>query len=210
MAWKNQLVSVTYTFCEDHNIHFNGQGQIPRVSLYGLDENVARPRSLEGTGYLACGIRESHPFLKNFRSLVNTIFYSNGLMPILPREDSSLLVRILNLNYYRTEIVNEKITLRGKGFVRSPKFNAADLYQQYKDFTWTTEFSLERLCISELGLKDFRRDGKLVRTGHRDIACVPLPGVSEDTIATVAAQQSTEDYAKAEKPSGGINQCVHF
>ncbi|KAL9022991.1 MAG: hypothetical protein Q9180_008447, partial [Flavoplaca navasiana] len=181
------------------NVNFNGLGRIPSVSLYGLDEEVAQPTSSKGTGYLACGIRESHPFLQNFRTFVDTAFYSNGLMPIPLRGDKSPYVRILNLNYCRTEIAKEKITLRGKGYVLSPKFDASDLYQKYKDFAWTTEFPLEMLCISELGLKDFWKDGKVVRTSYRDIACVPLPGVSEHTVAEIAAQQSTEDYAKAEK-----------
>lgn len=34
---------------------------------------------------------------------------------------------------------------------------------------------MKKLCISEMGLKDFLQEGKIVGTGYRDIACVPLP-----------------------------------
>lgn len=194
-----QLVSMTCILRGDHNVHSNGLGQIPRVSLYGLDENAARPASSKGTLRLACGIREPYPFLTNFHSLVNTTFQSNGPMPSFRRSGGQLSVRIMDLRYSKTDIAHEKITLRGKGYVVSPKFDASDLYQKYKDFSWTTEFPLERLCISEPGIKDFRKNGKLVRTGYRDIASVPLPGVSEDTVADIAAKQSMEQSEKAYK-----------
>ena len=184
---------------KDHNVHSNGLGRIPSVSLYGLNENLAVPTSSKGTSYLACGIRESHPFLRNFRTFVDQAFFSKGLMPILPLGANSPTVRILNLNYYPTEIANEKPILRRKGRALAAKFDGSDLYPRYKDFAWTTEFPLERICISELGLKDFRKNGKLVRTGYRDIACAPLPGVSKDTVAEIAAEQSMEQFEKAYK-----------
>ena len=105
----------------------------------------------------------------------------------------------MKLNWFPTDVVNQKITLRGKGYVRRPKFDASDLVQKYKDFEWTTEFPLERLCMSELGLKDFREDGELVRTGYHDIACVPLPGVPAHVVDELATRRSNEQHEKAYK-----------
>ena len=70
---------------------------------------------------------------------------------------------------------------------------------KYKDFEWTTEFPLERLCISELGLKAFRKDGELVRTGYRDIASVPFPGVPARVVDELAMRRSNEEHEKAYK-----------
>lgn len=105
----------------------------------------------------------------------------------------------MNLKWFPTDVSNDKITLRGKGLVKSPKFDASDLVQKYKDFEWATEFPLERLCISELGLKDFRKDGELIRTGYRDIASVPLPGVPARVVDELATRRSKEEHEKAHK-----------
>ena len=106
---------------------------------------------------------------------------------------------IMKLTWFPTDVVNQKTTLRGKGYVLTPKFDASDLVQKYKDFEWTTEFPLERLCISELGLKAFRKDGELVRTGYRDIASVPLPGVPARVVDELAMRRSNEEHEKAYK-----------
>ena len=105
----------------------------------------------------------------------------------------------MNLKWFRTDVANQKITLSGKGYVRSPNFDSSDLVQKYKDLEWTTEFPLERLCISERGLKDFRKDGELVRTGFHDIASVPLPGVPARVVDELATRRSNEEHEKAYK-----------
>ncbi len=82
----------------------------------------------------------------------------------------------MNTAWLRTDIPNEKPTLKRRNAFLEPTFDASDLIAKYKDFEWTTDFPLERLCISELGLKDIVRNREVVGMGYRDIASVPLPG----------------------------------
>lgn len=77
-----------------------------------------------------------------------------------------------------------------------PDFDASDLHPKYENFPWTGEFPSEKLCISEIGLKDVWRDGKFLRTGYRDIACVPLPGA---TLENMSPEHLDEEYLPAAK-----------
>lgn len=80
--------------------------------------------------------------------------------------------------YLRSSVWRSRPSLGGKKCRLQPDFDASDLHLKYENNPWTTEFPLEKLCISEIALKDFLTDGKVVGTGYRDVACVPLPGVS--------------------------------
>ena len=91
-------------------------------------------------------------------------------------------------------------TGKNKGLV-SARFDASDLHPKYEDFQWTIAFPLEKLCLTEIGLKDILRNGKVVKARtYRDIASVFLPGVTE---SAVARQHPDWVYVKAAKEKGG-------
>lgn len=95
----------------------------------------------------------------------------------------------------RTDIYIQKSSHTRGGFYLAPEFDASDLHPKYENFPWTGDFPLDKLCISELGPKDIWRDGKVVRTGYRDIACVPLPGVA--AVESETSERSDEEYSPA-------------
>ena len=94
----------------------------------------------------------------------------------------------------RTDIYIQGASKEKGGDYAAPHFDATDLHAKYKDIAWTEDFELEKLCISELGPKDFWRDGRVVRTGYRDVACVPLPGIVS---ASIDCEMSDEEYTAA-------------
>lgn len=66
----------------------------------------------------------------------------------------------MRTKFFKNDVIEEKKRKKRKGrgkkvkpLPRSPSFDASDLYQKYKDFKWTAEFPLERICISRFGLR---------------------------------------------------------
>ena len=169
--------------------------QAPAVTLRGLS---IPPRALDyprKTKELLCHIVESRPFLRHFCAIASTLFENQGFIPFVPPPGlQPLHVRLLTGKYLRTDRVNDKFTLEGKDVWRKPSFDVSDLHPKYEDFPWTTEFPLERICISELGLKDVKRNDEVIRTAYRDIAAVPFPGVSSDVANT---EHPDDVYVKA-------------
>jgi len=150
--------------------------QAPIISLQGLGLGPSDERFLRNAKELSCHIRENRPFLEQFKLIVSKIFQDAELIQVSSPITRRLILKLMNTAYLRTDIPNEKPTLKGRNAFLEPSFDASDLISKYRDFTWTTDFPLERLCISELGLKDFVRNGEVVRMGSRDIASVALPG----------------------------------
>jgi len=149
--------------------------QAPITSLQGLGLPPNGKNCLRKTKEMVCNIRERRPFLKQFKSIVFKIFQDADLIQI-SGSTSTTTTSVMATKYLRTDVPNDKSTLRWKEAVLEPYFDASDLISKYNDFRWTTDFSLEQLCISELELKDFVRNGEVVRMGYHDVASVPLPG----------------------------------
>lgn len=116
---------MTAIFSDSHDAHSAGLVRTPAISLHGLDNPYARPDHSR-TGFLSCKIKESWPFLEKFRSEIHNTFVSSDLMPALPPQGYAPPARIMSLKYFPTNVANNKITVRGKGFLRSPGFNASE------------------------------------------------------------------------------------
>lgn len=169
-------------------------GQAPVVALQGLQEVRRMANYPQATKDLHCHVKENKPFLAHFRSLVRVELEKAGFVPVSPLEPSGIVAcTLMYTKYLRTSVWLGKPVLKGKTCRLQPNFDASDLHIKYENFPWTTDFPLEKLCITEFGLKDFLKDGKVVGTGYRDIACVPLPGVS--TSPCVGGR--IDGYAKA-------------
>ncbi|CAL8579788.1 hypothetical protein XPA_005519 [Xanthoria parietina] len=110
----------------------------PAISLQGLA--TAQDPS-KRTGFLLCEIRESWPFLEDFCSQVQRAFTSNGFLPALSSQHHAVLrTMIMKLTWFPTDVVNQKTTLRGKGYVLTPKFDASDLVQNTKTLNGLQNF----------------------------------------------------------------------
>jgi len=152
-------------------------GQAPAVALQGLQDPQRTVHYPHATRELRCYVKEYAPFLAHFRSLVCFEFEKAGFVPVAPIKPSGIVAcTLMDIRYLRTNVWRSDPAVRGKERRLQPNFDASDLHFKYENYPWTTYFPLEKLCISEIGLKDFLQEGKVVGTGYRDIACVPLPG----------------------------------
>ena len=140
--------------------------QAPVVALHGLTSPYrGQGLHLQATKALYCQVKEPRPFLIQFRTAVAKIFQDHGLVSAT-RESVLLrpIAKLMNTDYLSTNTLNNKPTMKGKGWYRSPCFDASDLHTKYQNFPWTTEFPVEELCLTEMGLKDVLRNGKFVKT----------------------------------------------
>lgn len=146
--------------------------QAPIISLQGLGLIPAYERTRE----LTCDVKGDRRWIEQFKLIVSKIFQDADLIRLSSPMSRPLCLKLMTTKYLRTDEPNTKPTLKGRNAFLQPSFDASDLFAKYRDFKWTTDFPLERLCISELGLKDIVRNGEVVGMGYRDIASVPLPG----------------------------------
>lgn len=169
--------------------------QAPVVALQGLQDPQLTARHPHATRGLRCYVKESRPFLARFRSLLAVEFDKAGFLPFAPlqQQSSPVTCTLMETKYLRTKAWRRKVELGGKEYRLQPDFDALDLHLKYEKFPWTTDFPLEKLCISEFGLKDFLKEGKVVETGYRDIASVPLPGAP----ASLSVGRHIDGYSKA-------------
>jgi hypothetical protein len=74
---------------------------------------------------------------------------------------------------------------KGKVLYMTLRPDVAELCTKYQDFTWASDIQLEKLSIRELGLLNFKRGLSHVGQGHREIACVALPGAEQPELSAV-------------------------
>lgn len=147
--------------------------QRPSITLRGLSETTNPAKDLK------CLVLEARPSLHNFGQRVMEIFVSKGYIPAVKGTFRIAGPKLMETSFLGTNIPNTKTTMLGKGYMRWPSFDTSEFYPKYKDFPWSAEFPLKKLCISKTRLKDVWRRQKLIKTGYQDIS-IPLPGVSVD------------------------------
>ncbi|KAL9619327.1 MAG: hypothetical protein Q9204_008308 [Flavoplaca sp. TL-2023a] len=169
----------------------------PVITLRGL----CRPTGVVDypiTKSLICHVTEPRPFLTQFGDQIYRTFVAHDFVPFVIRTSSKrkrILLNIMETGHrLRTDMFIQGASRHLGGKYVAPNFDASDLHTKYENYSWTEEFPLEKLCLSQLGQKDFWRDGKVVRTGYHDIACVPLPGVVS---ASINCELSDEEYTSA-------------
>lgn len=173
----------------------------PMVTLRGLypaptSEYPSRTKSL------TCNITERMPFLSKFRQEVLKPFSKARLMPAVA-EEKLLIATLMTTSSLHADVVKSGLRHMGKGYRRNPYFDASDFHEKYNDFPWTTEFPLEKLCISEIGLKDFWREDNVVGTGFRELASIPFPGTAPEVIST---QEPDIEYTRAAKQANDYSR----
>lgn len=176
---------------EPYNHDRRGSIKSPVVALHGLV--ASKKWQNHPTFSLRCQVTEPKPFLPQFRVLLEHIFARAGLISYAPDTRSRpTACKIMDTSYLRSEKLKDRLGLKGWGYYQIPLFDASDVHLQYTNYPFTNDFPLEKLCISELGLKDVYVEGQKISTGYRDIACVPFPDM-------VLAESADEVYVKAAK-----------
>ncbi|KAL8667293.1 MAG: hypothetical protein Q9202_000866 [Teloschistes flavicans] len=166
--------------------------QAPVVSLHGLSSS---DKTLKRATLLKAFVQEPRSFLAEFRHRVCDRFVAERLMardelkPLRPK--AKLMARLMSTNGHRIERLR---TTGKRSWLPQPVMDASGIFPKYKDFPWTGDFPLERLCISEKELKDVTRDGEPMWTGYRDIASIYFPAFHEDQVAT---EQEGDVYTAA-------------
>lgn len=187
--------------------------QAPTVALQGLyTAEETRAQFLQETKFLerppismfpgveriktlVCLIKEPRPFLLRFRLFISKIFRDHGFEPTFKSAYPAPYVPLMTTRYLTTN-VPKKTNAEKHGYL-SPTFDASDFRAEYRNFSWTTQFPLERVCISERNLRDVTKNGEVVRTVYKDIASVNFSGSTSSEASTQLADH--HQYKKAAK-----------
>lgn len=175
----------------------------PVIALHGLQEKPSPSYPKEALR-LVCNVNEPQPFLIDFASRISDIFITEGFIPAIKPRPDWLRVPIMQTKYVKSNFRKSKPSLKRSEFYKPATFDASDLHTEYKDYPWTTEFPLERMCISKVGLRGVWKNREFVRTAFKDIASVPLPGVLQ---AVVSVEDPDEYYTNrwySKKPRASL------
>lgn len=120
--------------------------------------------------------------LAAFCARVGQTFHDNGLLKIKYGKDLAglpLHAKILNWTAKLPDGPNADTTLRNGRWKRpmSARIDAVPLLAKYDTHVWVENVPLERLVISELGMKRRKDPNRHDDRYYKDIACVPLPGM---------------------------------
>ena len=91
-------------------------------------------------------------------------------------------IKIMSTHSLTSDEPNRKPTLARLNLKRIPVFDATDLYAQYGDTVWAENIPLEKLCLTDLFLKDLVKEDIIIGQGYADVSSVLLPGVPESAL----------------------------
>jgi len=171
------------------------------VSIKGLD----RPESQQDSTRLNAAIIDTESILSSFFQTIQRRFLEAGLMKLTPgmrlNRSHPLRMAVMDTGRIFTTTPSEKSHLlkhmpKGKVLYMALRPNVADLCTKYQDFVWASDVQLEKLSICEMGLYSFKRGPLIVGQGHREIACVALPGATQPDLSAVMDDVT---YTRVEK-----------
>lgn len=124
--------------------------------------------------------------MSTFCYIITLSFWHAGLLRLSPDQQDrlksprELYTTLITTGYIDSKEVNYNPELVSEGSYRTKRlrFDATGLWREYNDLLWARNFQLEKLRICEMGLKNIYNKGKLVGTGYKEVASVPLPGAS--------------------------------
>jgi len=169
------------------------------------DPHIVRPLSvsingfepseyLQGSTKLDAPVIDTESILPGYIQEIPRRFLEAGLMKLIPGmpldKNRPLRMAVMDTKRISTTTVREKPHLlkympERKVLYSILRPNITDLYTKYKDFAWASDVQLEKLSICELGLYSFKRGPLIVGQGHREIACVALPGATQSDLSAV-------------------------
>lgn len=160
------------------------------VSVSGLEHS----KHMQGCIRLNATVIDKESILSSYLKEIRRRSLEAGLMKLMPLETMGrsrpLHMAVMDTGRIYTTAQKVKPHLlkyipREKIIYKALRPDVTDLYTNLKDFVWASDFELEKLSICELGLHNFMRGKVLVGQGHREIASVPLPGVSQQDLSAV-------------------------
>ena len=173
------------------------------VTLHGLKTANINLDDLDKTPLLQMCLKDC---TLNFSRLHNELLhifrrhiYTFG-DPRTPMGEENPRIRVMSSKYMRTDVLKTTPPSWQRGSqpskYRKPLYDARDLYMKYKNHTWTRNLEIETLSISETGIRDIIRRGSCIGQGYREIARIPLPGVTEGMLEP---QNPYDRYIRAKK-----------
>ncbi len=182
-----------------HNLRDSHTVQPISVSIQGFD----RPEYVYTR--LNAAIIDTESILSSFFQTIQRRFLEAGLMKLTPakplNESPPLRMAVIDTGRIFTTTPSEKHHLlkhisKGKVLYKTLRPDVAELCTKYQDFTWASDIQLEKLSVRELGLLNFKRGPSHVGQGHREIACVALPGAKQPELSAVIDDVT---YTRVEK-----------
>lgn len=123
-----------------------------------------------------------------FAETIREKFVSADLIRIPYWVHSSRLplhTNILDSKRLQTKVVNQKPSIvsklsnSGQFVYRLASFDLRPLYPKFQTISWTSDFPLARLSLTEMTPFDMIKDGRKIGRGYREVASVPLPGIEQ-------------------------------
>ncbi|KAL8628203.1 hypothetical protein Q9189_006095 [Teloschistes chrysophthalmus] len=180
--------------------------QTPTVSLHGPTSKVGMS-GIDRALRLKMNVQEPRPFLLEFRRRIRNLFMVEGLMPedapigaqlnpLMPSLLSTLRLRTVTIKF--ASRVGRPII--GSARYRRPVFGASNIFPKYANFPWTANFPLERLCISETGLKGEGELKEKMSDGEEPTSPIP---VADPEAGDNASGDNAPDSGAGAPASGG-------
>lgn len=157
------------------------------VDLRGLHSSVpGEQRQFTHRLYTSLSNPATTSSLLRLQTSLRTLFRKQKLL-VTNRHDPNYRtiqphVKLMTTMHLRSNQLNTKPTLIHYNCHHMPRYDAKDLYEKYKDFLWTENIRLERICLTKLHSSDYVKRGKVVGTGHRSLSSILLPGASKEVI----------------------------
>ena len=157
----------------------------PQVDLVGLGDSPFRrsPSDLRSAMCLYTFIKDPLGLMQSFCSCLSQEFFAAGLAKNNPiQADHGGLqfcqTKVIDTRGLKSGIPKTKPSQKHLGIDLSPRFDARDLLEKFRDVVWAKDVHLDRVCISELVPSNIFEHGQVIGVRHRDIVSIPLPGVT--------------------------------
>ena len=157
-----------------------------QVSLRGLKPSSRHEHMLAVTG-LVGQIEGNEKALAHLRRQLSLLFAKYKSKQAMTRSKSeNLTVGIMSSYQLQTK------THVSKELDRSLRlFDVRQLCDENQDIVWAKNVCLEKICLSEIALKDFYENGQVIaRAAYRDLASIALPGAPTPDFLIKQPQQS--------------------
>ena len=157
----------------------------PQVDLVGLGDSPLRhsPSDLRSVMSLFTFIKEPLGLMQSFCSCLAQEFFAAGLARrnTIHRDYGGLQfgqTKCISTLGLKSGIPKTKPSQKHLGSDLTPRFDARDLCEKFRDVVWAKDVHLDRVCISEIVPEDIFEDGQVIGKRYRDIVSIPLPGVT--------------------------------
>ena len=144
------------------------------VSLHGLESAVNQKAEPVAIAALYGRVKGNGRFILNLSHILNDTFAKFKTNRVVSKTNREVKFGVMTTHLLRPKAIR---TLGKHPIPKEPDLDVASLCDRYKDFIWAKDVPLEKICLSDVGLKDVWSQGRIVAHAvYRDIASVALPG----------------------------------